>query len=387
MELDLLSIRLFSKIKILDESFIRLKKNEQQNTILNILKNENWSKGLRIEYNTWLYYKKNNYEPCLVKNKKKYYIDFNHVKIKIRIQDFFHIKIINELLKKKDMDKWFNLYGYIDYDRIYTEKNISTHKKNKKYRPDYTIKISGNNYFCMEFFEDSHYNQDDLDFKKEKNRIYSILYESDDDTKILFFAIYWEKFLLDDKYFNNFVKTIYKKIKEYEDIDDEKKWCIKGINKYIKNEIISESIYNSHEDENKTVIDINEIDKVIGFRDDKSKKLHYTKFIKDIDELINFDNNEIDDLDLHELNLYDSDDEIEKKKNLVTDYIKDNKLSLKGLNRYLKIDRKYLINIREEENLLRFQTNITKGFVYGIKKQRDSLLNLQNNKILFIDDY
>lgn len=387
MELDLLNIRLFSKIKILDVSFIRLNKNEQQNLILNELKSENWSKGERVSYNTWLYYKNNNYDPELEKNKKKHYIIFNQIKVKIRIQDFFFIKVMDELLKNKYMDKWINPYGYIENDRINIEKTISTHKKNKNYRPDYTIKISKNNYFCIEFFEDSHYNQDDPDLKKEKNRIYSILHSSDDDTKKLFFAIYWEKHLLDEKYFNNFVKTIYKKIKEYEDIDDEKKWCIKGINKCIKNKIISESIYNSHDDENKTVIDIDEINKVIGFRDDKSRNSHYTKFIKDIDELINFDNNEIDDLDLHELDLDDLDDEIEKKKNLVTDYIKDNKLSLKGLNRYLKIDRKYLINIREEENLLRFQTNITKGFVYGIKKQRDSLLNLQNNKILFIDDY
>ena len=61
-----------------------------------------------------------------------------------------------------------------------------------------------------------------------------------------------------------------------------------------------------------------------------------------------------------------------------------NKLSLQGLTRYLKIKNKYLLNILEEERILEFYTNIIQGFVYGLKNQRNTILNLENNRIIGI---
>ena len=128
------------------------------------------------------------------------------------------------------------------------------------------------------------------------------------------------------------------------------------------------------------------------------KKKHYEQFIKDVNELIDYynDHNEsiiIDNLNLYELDLDDSElddsnnDKLSTKKYLITNYINDNKLSLKGLIRYLKINRKYLLNISVEENIFNFYNNIIQGFVFGLKNQRNTLLNLENNRIIGIYDY
>lgn len=405
MELSLREIKTFSRINIINQNFLKLTAIEQKNYITEKLKNVDWYKtNKRIEYNTWLYYKNNGYNPKLINNLDtklniiKYYIKLNDVIINIRIQDYFFMKFMNKLLKKKNIKNWL-CDGYLIDDKVLVEFPIITHKYEKNYRIDYLLHISDNNYLSIEFFENTHKCKDDHDLKKEQNRIYSIIHNSDNRyKKVLFFCIYWENKLFNKKYFTNFVKTIYNKIEEYTDIDNERIWCIAGINKYINNEIISESIYESHEDKNNTVISIFELNKVIGFKNENSKKKHYEQFIKDVNELIDYynDHNEsiiIDNLNLYELNLDDSElddynnDKLSTKKYLITNYINDNKLSLKGLIRYLKINRKYLLNISVEENIFNFYNNIIQGFVFGLKNQRNTLLNLENNRIIGIYDY
>ena len=93
---------------------------------------------------------------------------------------------------------------------------------------------------------------------------------------------------------------------------------------------------------------------------------------------------------MDELSLNDSDDLDNEKiinNNSITTYINNNKLSLKGLTRYLKINKMYLSSIKEEENILDFYTNITKGFVFGLKKQRNTLLELEDNRIIGLYNY
>jgi len=175
----------------------------------------------------------------------------------------------------------------------------------------------------------------------------------------------------------------------------EKDFCIKGINKYVNNDIISKNIYDSHGDKNITVIDIDEINKVIKFKNTKSQKLHYKQFMNDVKELIEYTNNliesnNIDDIDFDALSLNNGSDDINEiisTKSLITDYINENKLSMKGLTRYLKVNRSYLENIGAEEALLNFHTNITRGFVDGLQKQRNTLRNLEENRIIGLYNY
>jgi hypothetical protein len=392
MTLSLREIKSFARINTINQDFLNLSMEEQKIYITNKLKNVDWYKSnKRIEYNTWLYYKNNGYNPELLSitnlelGTTKYYIKLNGVMVIIRIQDFFFIKFMIKFIKKKNIKEWL-CDNYLLNDKVLVEFPLMTHKYEKIYRVDYLLHISDNNYLCIEFFENSHKSKDDPDFKKEKNRIYSIIHDSDNRyKKILFFGIYWEDKLNDDVYFKNFVKTIYDKINEYKDIDNEKIWCVNGINKYINNIIISESIYDSHKNKKNTIIDINEINKVIKFKSETSKELHYKDFMDDINELVNY-KNDILKIENNELDIDDSDDEIEET-NLITDYIKNNKLSLQGLTRYLKVKRIYLLDIIEEETLLNFYTNITQGFVFGLKNQRNALLNLEENRILGIYDY
>jgi hypothetical protein len=402
MELSLREIKSYSRINTIDQNFLELTENEQKNYITEKLKDVNWCKSnKRIHYNTWLYYKYNGYNPELINDHNiKYYIILNKIKIKIniRVQDFFFIKFMIKFIKKKNVKNWL-CDKYLVDDKVLIEYPIITHKNEKNYRVDYLLNISDDNYVCIEFFENAHKCKDDPDLKKEKNRIYSIIHDSDNRYKrYLFFSIFWEEKLSDENYFTDFVKIIYNKIEEYKDINNERIWCIAGINKFINNKIISENIYDSYEGKNKTVINIDELNKVIGFKDENSIKKHYEQFIKDVNELVNFynDHNEsiiINNLDLDELNLDESDlddsndDRLIIKKYLVTDYIDNNKLSLKGMVRYLKINKSYLINIGAEENILTLYTNIISGFVNGLKDQRNTLLNLEDNRIIGIYDY
>ena len=74
----------------------------------------------------------------------------------------------------------------------------------KQCRVDIKIYINENNYFVIEFFEEYHFNKNDLEFESEKNRLHKILYDNSDENKILFIGIFWNK-NLDEK---NKLKTL-----------------------------------------------------------------------------------------------------------------------------------------------------------------------------------
>jgi len=108
-----------------------------------------------------------------------------------------------------------NIKNWLCYDKVLVYP-IITHKYEKNYRIDYLLNISDNNYLSIDFFENAHKCKVDCDFKKEQNLIYSIIHNSDNKyKKVLFFCIFWETKLFNEKYFTKFVKTIYNKIEEY----------------------------------------------------------------------------------------------------------------------------------------------------------------------------
>ena len=390
MQLNLINIKSYSRIDTIDSKFIKLNIEDQKKYIIKKLHSVNWYKSVdRIEYNTYLFYKFN-FTVDLIEE-TYYYFVIDDIKIRIRIQDYFFLKFMNQF-KKKHND-WF-IEGYLDPKKVIVEYPTFTHNYNKQYRVDYLFHISDNNYLCIEFFEKAHKKCDDPDFKIEKNRIYSLIHDSDDRyKKIIFFAIFWQTKLNDKKYFKDFVKLINQKIDDYTDIENEEKWCINGINKFIEIPILSKYIYQSYQSDN-PVIPIDIINSIITFRDENSKMKHMNEFFEDVQELIsvkqqNSYNNEEFTLDNEKFILDESDDDntsiLDIKKETI--HYKNNKLSITGLTRYLKIKRKYLISIIEEENILNIFTKITNGFVYGLKEQRNLLLNLENNRILGLYDY
>jgi hypothetical protein len=338
----------------------------------------------RLNYNTWIFYDIYNFNIKITKKKKKYFLEISKIPIPIRVQDYFYVKFMKLWMEKEDIkNNWLNDDNYIDDDKILIEKLIKTHEGNKNYRIDYLINISNNNYIAIEFFENYHNNKDDIDYKKEKNRIHSIINDNDSDIiNILCFGIFKEENLDNTEKLQEFVDEVYKRYIEYQYIDDERQYCIDGINKYINNKIFSESIYDAKES-NKCVISFDTINEVINWKNEKYKNKHSTEFINKINKLTTNIDKDISDLNIN----LDEDKEIKPDIKLnVTDFYEDNKLSLKGLNRYLKINEEYLIDIFEEEKLLEINTQIMIGMVDGLKNQRNTILNMNNNRIFGLDD-
>ena len=391
INLSIREIKKFSRLNIITENFLKINNDKQKQFLLDQLKYVDWYKSInRLEYNTYLFYKNIGFDVNLEIINSQYFIKFDNYNIKIRVQDYFFIKFINKLKKKSLIKKWFN-YDYLDYRKILVEYPINTHNNNKSYRVDYLLHISGNNYICLEFFEKEHKSKDDPDFKKEKNRIYSLLNDSDDRyKKILFFAIYWEEKLNDKEYFDKFIKIIYKKIKELQDIDNEKKWCVNGINQFIPSPELSNLIYDAYYNDNIPTIPFSCIDSIIEFKDEESKMNHKNIFKKEIAEIndfeLNINNLKLDDNDLNSL-----DDSINNEESYpcsdLNIYYKDEKLTLKGLLWYLNVKKEYFKNISVFLENRNIYSNIMKGIVHGLKKQRDLLINLESNKIIGLYDY
>jgi hypothetical protein len=382
-------IRYFSRIDSIPEKFLEMTKDEQKICLLSKLKFVDWYKSIeRLEYNTYLFYQNIgfvvNFEVINSGKFNQYFMKLDLYSIKIRIQDYFFIKFMNKLKKKSLIKKWFN-GEYLDFKKVLVEYPINTHKYDKSYRVDYLLHISGDNYICIEFFENAHKCRDDPDFKKEKNRMYSLINDSDDRyKKILFFSIYWETKLNDEKYFKNYIKNIYQKIKEYQDIENEKIWCVRGINEFINRPLLSNLIYDAHNDDGIPVIPLNDINSIIEFKDEIAKNNHIKNFKEDVKQ-IELENNNLNDEDIAYLDDSDNEDEtLQYKKIILCD---DDKLTLQGLSWYLNINKEFLKNLTIYSEIRNIQYQIMRGMVSGLKKQRDLIINLENNKIIGLYDY
>jgi len=379
-------IKCFSRINLIPEKFLEMKKEDQKIYLLSKLKFVDWYKSIdRLEYNTYLFYKNIgfavNFEIINSGKYNQYFIKLDDYSIRIRIQDYFFIKFMNKLKRKSLIKKWFT-NEYLDNKKVLVEYSINTHKYDKAYRVDYLFHISGDNYICIEFFENAHKCRDDPDFKKEKNRMYSLINDSDDRyKKILFFGIYWETKLNDEKYFKNYIKNIYEKIKEYQDIENEKVWCVRGINEFINRPLLSNLIYDAYINDGIPVIPLDDINSIINFKDEASKQNHIKNFIEELKEFQNID---LNDDDIAYLDT-DSDSDIIQSTKII--FYDNNKLTLKGLSWYLNINKENLKNFTVYSEIRNIYSQVMKGMVSGLKKQRDLLINLENNKIIGLYDY
>jgi len=379
-----------SRINDFPKNFKQYNLIEQKEYIYDKLKEINLQNTFkRLHYNTFIFYDLYGFDIKTTKKKKIHYIEISKILIPIRVQDYFHIKFMKLWLEKEKIkNTWLNDDNYIDDDKILIEKLMKTHNGNKQYHIDYLINISNNNYIAIEFFENHHSKIDDPDYKLEKNRIYSILNDNDSNSiNILCFGIYKEENLYNTDKLQEFIDEVYKRYIDYQYIDDEREYCINGINNYINNKIFSQSIYDAKES-NKCVISIDTINEVINWKSEKYKNKHSLQFIKKIKKLTS-DNKDNDDCELDSIVDFHEKNNKYKKEDIkfnVNDFYEDNKLSLKGLNRYLKIDEEYLIDIFEEEKLLEMNKQIMVGMVDGLKNQRNAILNMNNNRIFGLDD-
>jgi len=237
--------------------------------------------------------------------------------------------------------------------------------------------VSETKYIAVEYFEKYHYDIDNIDLRNEESRLLHILNKNE----IVKIFIFWTTKLNNTKYFNKFIKEVCNTIHIYKNIDDEEFWIVREINNYIKNYTLSKCFFEAYNNNNDPVIDLDEINSLIKFKDDEYKEKHYEKFINDVKLLT--ENDLSIDIDIDD---DDSDVEIieETKKEV---YCSNNKLSLNGLWRYLKIDSDYLVDIFEEQKIINLSINITKGFIDGLKTQKKILEDNNYNKIVGLHDY
>jgi hypothetical protein len=308
---------------------------------------------------------------CTVKfDKKNLYI--NNIIIPIKLQDYFQIKFLTEIkkLNNSTTNILFCNDGFLNEDIFRTEVINHVNNKKKLYRTDFEINICDNIYICIEFFEKKHDDFNDDDYKKERTRIYNLYHENNERKKFIHFAIFWEKYLDDSRYLKRFISHLIKVIQNYKDINNEKKWCVSAINKYIKDIKFAEQIYDAYHEQNEPIFSFDIIDKFpdIKWKNKTSKEEYLLEFINYIKELEkNSIENDIDD----ELDFLDNSTCQRSEKDI---YYKKDKLTYHGLTRYLTlIDIKYLKTIKDKDKLIKFYETITSGFITGVKERYETL--------------
>lgn len=356
--------------------------------LLDKLKLCNWStSNSRFNYNNYLFLIKY-FE---VEIDKKYIILDKTITIPIKEQLYFHIDFVIRLYNfkhKKERffkDNWFLESGYVNTKFIDIEKNIHTQNHTKKlYRVDMEIKLFDNYYMILEYFEMKHLNIDDEDLRREQNRFYQMIHNNQDKSKkVVQVLVFWYTHIDDDKYINDTIKKIYKLVKVYENINDEKKWCVDIIDtEVIHSRELSEQLYDGYLDNNKPFITFSAINKIVEWKDVNSSESCFADFKLYIEELEKFKNNKIEKNDGFDFMEFNDEGDIQKQI-----YYEENKLTYNGLFEFFPcIETKYLIDIENKSKINQLMKNITNGFISGIKERYNKLSKLSNDNIIGLND-
>ena len=352
-------------------------------TLLEKYRDQSWNKaGCKTHYNFYVLNKNLGFNINYEIDIKKCYIIIEDIEIPIRLQDYFHYIFVNKIKKYKITKEWFDEDGFLSEEILNIEQTVSS-CNNKIYRTDMEIQICPNNYICIEFFENKHKNFDDTDMQREKSRIYNLLHENNLEKKYLHFAIFWENKLNDEKYFKNFIISLCKKIKDYQNINNKKKWCVDSINSYIGNEELSKKLYDAFQDTNKPIFKLDDLHTIIQWKNNENENKYFNEF-KTFTCKINNTNNEIND---DELDFLEEDDNQKQKEDIV--YYINNILTYNGFMIYITmIPGKYLKNeVNDKYNLIILFKRITDGFIEGTEKRYEILNNINKQLIYGLYDY
>jgi len=84
-------------------------------------------------------------------------------------------------------------------------------------------------------------------------------------------------------------KHILKKIKDYQNINNKKIWCINSINSYIGNKKLSEKLYEGFQDTNKPIFKLSDLDSLIQWKKNRNGKKYFDEFKIFTDKLNNLE--------------------------------------------------------------------------------------------------
>ena len=358
--------------------------------------------GHKVYYNNIIAFTELGYNIDVKYMNKEAYILFNNdMKIPIKKQDYFQYMFIQKLYSYsikynnssgyRFLQKYFNdKYTNDEYYKMEDAFKLPYHKGG--YRIDFLLHledkdIEGNQYwYIIEFFEAAHLKKTDPDFSIEKNRLNSLKCDNPNTNKEYgSIAIFWEKFLDDSVYFNNWIKHIIRTIKSFQNINNKEYWCIKELKKIVGQKELAKMIYNSSKKENIPCISLEALESLVLYNCDENEKnkLHKlfiancnerSKYSKIFTSLITNDidltyDDGLDSMD-YELDIITDEDIIYyEEKDMNQGYY----LSNHGLYLYFSIINSNLVTTTR---CITFLTDISKALVIAIEKQRDNILSM-----------
>lgn len=336
------------------------------------LVNKNFKHSMSILHPNLINYLINN-KICDIYNcnekKSYYYLESikNKNKVFISGQIWFGYILMKQLEKmsdKKILKELFNEDGIIGLE---IEK--STKYSNLKTRIDFLLSIN-NRKIVFEFLEEYHKKEEKTNSDYQANKV-SIMYMGSLKDEIIHVAFFWYD-KISNKYINKRFNNIYKIIKDYYLIDNEEKYIIKQINKYINNKKLSKLLFNAYKNENKPILDITKINELFMIN-----KNIFNRFLRRI-ELIK---TKINSNDFFDSDSDDSDDEIEIDDDIY--YIEKNKkifLTNNGLSLYLHILKPDdFIEPEKYKYIIKFNNLLGKSVYKSAIKIRELILKQKEN--------
>jgi hypothetical protein len=368
-------------------------KNDIKKYLLNFLKCEkSWDKaGNRTSFNVIQKMREYGAVVEIVRdNKTASFILCDNTKFNIRKQDHYHYNLVNSIYKQLKRNKKINIINelfietetdiIVNPDKIKIEDTEITTDKSH-YRTDMTFEIKSR-IIIIEFLEKHHAKEKNLDFPFEKYRAFDLMFNNKNiDREICHIAYFWDVDYDDIKKYNKFVKNICNLLIEYYDIADKDAYCIRKLTEIIDNLSLAKTLYESYQNKSTAYICACQINDFIKWKNKKACEQWTIKFKSIVDngetkkqteDFDDFSDSE------NEVIIIDNDNNIDKYYE-----IKDGEISLTflGLNAYLSVDSKYLINKEEWKRLRQFYADITGGLIDSIEEYRQKELNLKKNLI------
>ena len=322
---------------------------------------------------------------CTINRRKNYcYLENKGgERITISKQNWFGYQLIENLRKskKKLFKKFFDEDGYIRNLRI--EKWSKSWNGVKRFRRiDFLFDIGDEDnerFIALEYLENHHEEELINQNQYQTIRIVDILFGEFKD-KISHFLFVWDKLWDDNEYQNKITKHLYKKIKDFDEIDNEDKYIIKTLSQWLGKKF-SKLVFDAYKNENKCVIPLNNLKKLFNIKD---IEIVTTKFKKIVEQLTKFqDSNQDFSFDS------DSDEEDNKDNNLNYYTEKNNELYLSnnGLMVFLKeISCQDCQDVRSYESIIIFHNKLGKTAYESVRKIMELNLKLKEELIYGLDD-
>ena len=324
---------------------------------------------------------------CDVKRRDNYcYLENSkNEKINISKQNWFGYQLVESLKNKnkKIINNYFDKDGYINNLKI--EKWSKNWNGIKRFRRiDFMFDIGDEDterFIAVEFLEDHHIDELINQNQYQSVRIVDILFGEYKD-KICHFIFVWDKLWNDKEYQKKIVNHLYKKIKDFNDIDNEEKYIVNILNQDLNNKKMSKLIFDSYKNENNCVLKIDDIEKLFKIKNKESVKNKFTDIVNE------FNTTDINDIDFE----FDSDSDVESSDTITTDNYystKGNKLLLsnKGLMSYLKeTNKEDCESLTGYKMIHEFPDRLGRSAYNSAKKIMELNLKLKEELIYGLDD-